>query len=126
MKSIGVIGGLTWVSSLDYYRLLNEKVNERLGGAEAAKVVLYSVNFGEVKKLTEAGDWKSIEDIIVSAAKALASAGVDCILIGANTIHKFAVEVQAAVNIPLIHVAEETAKSVSAQQMKTVALLGTK
>ena len=126
MKTIGIIGGITWVSSLDYYRLLNEMVNEKLGGAEAAKVILYSVNFGEIKKLTEAGDWKAIENIIVSAAKKLELAGADCILIGANTMHKIADEVKAAVSIPLIHVAEETAKAISNKQLKTVALLGTK
>lgn len=126
MKTIGIIGGLTWVSSLDYYRLLNEMVNEKLGGAEAAKVILYSLNFGGIKKLTEAGDWKAIENILVSAAKKLEQAGADCILIGANTMHKMADEVKASVSIPLIHVAEETAKVVSGKQLKTVALLGTK
>ena len=126
MKTIGIIGGLTWVSSLDYYRLINEMVNEKLGGSEAAKVILYSLNFGEIKKLTEAGDWNSIQYILISAAQKLEQAGADCILIGANTMHKLAAEVQAAINIPLIHVAEETAKVVSNKQLKMVALLGTK
>ena len=126
MKTIGIIGGLTWVSSLDYYRLMNEMVNEKLGGSEAAKVILYSLNFGEIKKLTEAGDWNSIQYILISAAQKLEQAGADCILIGANTMHKLAAEVQAAINIPLIHVAEETAKVVSNKQLKMVALLGTK
>lgn len=126
MKTIGIIGGMTWISTLDYYRLLNEMVNEKLGGAEAAKVLLYSVNFGEIKKLTEAGDWKAMENIIVSAAKKLEQAGADCILIGANTMHKIAGEVQAAVGIPLIHVAEVTAKAISNKQLKKVALLGTR
>jgi aspartate racemase len=126
MKTIGIIGGMTWISTLDYYRLLNEMVNEKLGGVEAAKVLLYSVNFGEIKKLTEAGDWKAMENIIVSAAKKLEQAGADCILIGANTMHKIAGEVQAAVGIPLIHVAEVTAKAISNKQLKKVALLGTR
>jgi aspartate racemase len=126
MKTIGIIGGLTWVSSLDYYRLVNEMVNEKLGGAEAAKVILYSLNFGEIKKLTEAGDWKAMEHIIVSAAKKLEQAGADCILIAANTMHKIADEVKGAISIPLIHVAEETAKAISNKQLRTVALLGTK
>ena len=126
MKTIGIIGGLTWVSSLDYYRLMNEMVNEKLGGSEAAKVILYSLNFGEIKKLTEAGDWNSIQYILISAAQKLEQAGADCILIGANTMHKLAAEVQAAINIPLIHIAEETAKVVSNKQLKMVALLGTK
>lgn len=126
MKTIGIIGGLTWVSSLDYYRLMNEMVNEKLGGSEAAKIILYSLNFGEIKKLTEAEDWNSIQNILVSAAQKLEEAGAGCILIGANTMHKLANEVQAAINIPLIHVAEETAKVVAGKQLKTVALLGTK
>jgi aspartate racemase len=126
MKTIGIIGGMTWVSSLDYYRLLNEMVNEKLGGAESAKIILYSVNFGEIKKLTEAGEWEAIEEILVSSAKKLELAGADCILIGANTMHKMADEVGAAVGIPLIHVAEETAKVISGKQLKKVALLGTK
>jgi aspartate racemase len=126
MKTIGIVGGLTWVSSLDYYRLLNEMINKKLGGTEAAKVILFSVNFGEIKKLTEEGDWKEIEHIIVSAAKKLELAGADCILIGANTMHKIANEVKAAVSIPFIHVAEETAKTILHKQLKTVALLGTK
>jgi aspartate racemase len=126
MKTIGIIGGMTWVSSLDYYRLLNEMVNEKLGGAESAKIILYSVNFGEIKKLTEAGEWEAIEEILVSSAKKLELAGADCLLIGANTMHKMADEVGAAVGIPLIHVAEETAKVISGKQLKKVALLGTK
>jgi len=126
MKTIGIIGGLTWVSSLDYYRLMNEMVNEKLGGSEAAKIILYSLNFGEIRTLTEAGNWKAIGDIMVAAAIKLEQAGADCILIGANTMHRFADEVQAAVTIPLIHVAGETAKIIAGRQLKTVALLGTK
>src|SRR5664279_295803 len=99
---------MTWVSSLVYYRLVNEMVNERLGGAASAKVILFSVNFGEIKMLTEAGDWKAMEHIMISAAKKLEHAGADCILIGANTMHKLAEEVKAAISIPLIHVAVET------------------
>jgi aspartate racemase len=126
MKTIGIVGGLTWVSTLDYYRLFNEMVNEKLGGSEAAKIILYSVNFGEIRKLTEAGDWKGIENIISDAAQKLELAGADCVLIGANTMHKIAEEVRATISIPLIHVAEETAKAISSKQIKTVALLGTK
>ena len=126
MKTIGIIGGLTWVSTLDYYRLFNEMVNEKLGGSEAAEVILFSVNFGEIKRLTEAGDWKAIEQIIVSAAIKLENAGAACILIGANTMHRFADEVQRAVTIPLIHVAVETAKIICRRKLKVVALLGTK
>jgi aspartate racemase len=126
MKVIGLVGGLTWVSTLDYYRLFNEMVNERIGGVEAAEVILYSVNFAVIKKLTEAGNWKEIALIISDAAKKLELAGADCLLLGANTMHKIADEVKAAINIPLIHVAEETAKVVARQSYNKVALLGTK
>ncbi|MBA2249941.1 MAG: aspartate/glutamate racemase family protein [Chitinophagaceae bacterium] len=126
MKTIGIIGGLTWVSSLDYYRLLNQLVNYKLGGAEAAKIILYSVNFGEIKTLTETGNWKEIAIILTDAAKKIEQCGAGCLMIGANTMHKIADEVQAAVSIPLIHIAVETARSVSSQKLKKVALLGTK
>ncbi len=126
MKTIGLIGGLTWLSTLDYYRLLNEQVNERLGGVEAGKIILYSVNFAEIKVLTEEGRWDEIAKLISNVAKKLEQAGADCILIGANTMHKIADEIQQAVRIPVIHVAEVTAKQIKEQQLKTVALLGTK
>lgn len=126
MKKIGFVGGLTYVSTLDYYRLMNEMINERLGGSEAAEIILYSVNFGEIRKCTESGQWDKIREIISSAAKKIEAAGADCVLIGANTMHKIADEVQQSVNIPLIHIAEETAKAIAAQQLNKIALLGTK
>lgn len=126
MKTIGLIGGLTWLSSLDYYRLLNTIVNEKRGGVEAAKIILYSVNFGEIKVLTEQLKWDEIAVIICDAAKKTETAGADCILIGANTMHKIADKVQQAVTIPVIHIAEETAKVIKKQNLKKVALLGTK
>ena len=126
MKTIGLIGGLTWLSTLDYYRLLNQKVNEQLGGVEAAKIILYSVNFAEIKVLTEAGDWENISTMITDVAKKLQQAGADCILICANTMHKIADEVQAAITIPVIHIAEHTADDIASKKIKKVALLGTK
>ncbi len=126
MKKIGLIGGLTWLSTLDYYRLLNQMVNEKAGGSETAEIILYSVNFGEIKKLTEACDWNGIAEIIISAAIKIEQAGADCLLVGANTMYKIADKIQAAINIPLINIAEETAKEISTQGFKTVALLGTK
>jgi aspartate racemase len=126
MKTIGLIGGLTWLSSLDYYRMLNEMVNERKGGVEAGKIILYSVNFAEIKTLTETDQWDKIEELISAAAKKVELAGADCILLGANTMHKIADAVQSAVNIPLIHIAEETAKEIGQRGLKKVALLGTK
>ena len=126
MKKIGLIGGLTWVSTLDYYRLLNELVNERKGGSEAAEIILYSVNFGPIKKYTEEGNWKAISAIICDAAQKLEKAGADCILLGANTMHKIAYEVQESISVPLINIASVTAAAISLQSLKKVALLGTK
>ena len=126
MKTIGLIGGLTWYSTAAYYQLLNEMVNERLGGANAAKIILNSVNFGEIKILTDQQDWAAISIIICKAAKSVEVAGADCILIGANTMHKIADEVQAAVKIPVLHIAHAVARSIKTAGLKKVALLGTK
>jgi aspartate racemase len=126
MKTIGIIGGLTWLSTADYYRLINQQINEKLGGVEAGKIILYSVNFAEIKVLTENNHWEAIAEIMKDIARKLESAGADCILIGANTMHKIADEVQSAIQIPIIHIAEETAKVIEAKGMKKVALLGTK
>ena len=126
MKTIGLIGGLTWYSTLDYYRLLNELMNKKLGDVHAAKIILYSVDFAEIKILTGQQDWKSIAVIICNAAKSIELAGADCIMIGTNTMHKIADEVQAAVNIPVIHIATAVAETIKSAGLKKVALLGTK
>ncbi len=126
MKTIGIIGGITWLSSADYYRLLNQLVNEQLGGVHGASIVLISLDFAEIKILTEAGDWDCITVKICETARRLEQAGADCILIGANTMHKIADAVKAAVNIPVVHIAEVTAAAIAAKQLTTVALLGTK
>ena len=126
MKTIGLIGGITWLSTLDYYRLLNQKINQQLGGVNSAKLIISSVNFDEIKTLTLADDWDGLTVIMRKEAKRLEEAGADCILIGANTMHNIADEVQASINISLIHVAEETGKEITRLQLKKVALLGTK
>jgi aspartate racemase len=126
MKTIGIIGGLTWYSTVEYYKLLNQLVNERLGGAHAAKLILYSVDFAEIKVLTEKQDWAGIAVIICDAAKKIDTAGADCMMIGANTMHKIADEVQAAITIPVIHIAAATAAAIENKGLKKVALLGTK
>jgi len=126
MKTIGIIGGITWLSTVEYYKFINQMVNERLGGVNAAKVIICSVNFGEIKTLTEAGDWDGIAAIICDAARKLENAGADCLLIGANTMHKIADTVQASVKIPVIHIAAVTADAIAQKNLKTVALLGTK
>ena len=132
MKTIGLIGGLTWHSTMDYYRLLNEMINARLGGDQAGKIILFSVNFAEIKILTEEGRWDEIAMMICDVARKLEQAGADCILIGANTMHKIADDIQQAITIPVIHIAEVTAAQIKKQcaasngQLKKVALLGTK
>jgi aspartate racemase len=126
MKTIGFIGGITWLSTLDYYRLLNQKINEQLGGVSSAKILISSLNFAEVKELTVANNWQALATLISCEARKLEIAGADCVLIGANTMHHIANEVQASINIPLIHIAKETAKEIVKLQLKKVALLGTK
>ena len=126
MKTIGLIGGITWLSTLDYYRQINQLINEEAGGVTSAKIILHSLEFGEIKMLTEANRWDDLATLITSTAQKIEQAGADCILIGANTMHKIADQVQANINIPLIHIAEATAKAIEQQQLKKVALLGTK
>ncbi len=126
MKTIGLIGGITWLSSVEYYRLLNTLVNEELGGVSSAKIILHSVDFAEIKSLTEAGRWDSILDLMSDAAQKLEAAGAGCILLGANTMHKLADDVQRSINIPLLHIADETGQQIKKDGLQTVALLGTK
>jgi aspartate racemase len=126
MKTIGLIGGTTWFSSIDYYRYINELVNKRLGGDEAAKVILNSVNYGEIKELTNNNNWDAVATIISTAAKRTQDAGADCILLCANTMHNIAGKVQEAITVPLIHIADATANEIKKAGLASVALLGTK
>lgn len=126
MKPIGLIGGLTYVSTIEYYRHLNEISNKKLGGVDTVEIIMHSVNFGFIKKLTEADDWKELAVQMKKAATELETAGAGCVLIGANTMHKIADEVQAAVKIRVIHIAEAIAKEILKNGLKKVALLGTK
>ena len=126
MKVIGLVGGTSWISSVDYYRLFNEITNQRLGGNEAAKIVLYSVNYGEIVTYTHQGNWDAIAAIIADAAQKVERAGADCILLGANTMHHVAERVQQSVKIPLLHIADVVGKAITEKHLKKVALLGTK
>jgi aspartate racemase len=126
MKTIGIIGGISWLSTIEYYKYVNQIVNDRLGGVNAAKVIIYSVNFADIKRLTEADDWDGLAAMVSEGALKLEQAGADCLLIGANTMHKIADKVQAAVKIPVIHVAVVTADAIKQKNLQTVALLGTK
>ncbi|WP_417665442.1 aspartate/glutamate racemase family protein [Pseudidiomarina sp.] len=126
MKTIGLIGGMSWESTQTYYRLINQKVREQLGGLHSAKLILYSVDFAEIEPLQHAGDWAGTADILTEAAQALESAGADFIVLCTNTMHKVAPEIELGVNIPLLHIADATAKALQHDDIKAVGLLGTK
>lgn len=121
-----MVGGTSWISTLDYYRIFNEGVNRHRGGNEAAKLALFSVNYGEIKELTQADNWDAIANIICDAAQKVEQAGGECLLLGANTMHNIAPQVQAAISIPLLHIADTTAEAIKTRGLKKVALLGTK
>ena len=126
MKTIGLIGGTTWHSTIDYYKLINEEVNRRLGGHTTARIIINSVNFKILVDFNEANDWVGVEKYIGGLANDLENAGAECLLLGANTLHKIADNISKRINIPIIHVAKETAKVIQAKGLKKVALLGTK
>lgn len=126
MKVIGLIGGMSWESTAEYYRIINETVKERLGGHHSAKILLYSVNFSEIEKLQREGRWQEATEFMCEAAMRVELGGADCILICTNTMHKMAAEVQRAVVIPLIHIADATAMEIKKKGIRRVALLGTK
>ncbi len=126
MRVIGLIGGMSWESTAEYYRIINETVKERLGGLHSAKIVLYSVNFHEIESLQHEGRWKDATEIICDAARSVELAGAGCLLICTNTMHKMAPEVQRAVTIPLLHIADATAAEIREAGMSRVALLGTR
>ena len=126
MKTIGLIGGMSWESTVPYYQIINEKVKNKLGGLHSAKLVLYSVEFDEIEKCQSSGDWKKSGDILGKAAQGLEAAGADFILICTNTMHKVAPQVAKMINIPIIHIADATADELQKSQIKRVGLLGTK
>jgi aspartate racemase len=126
MKTIGLIGGLSWQSSLEYYRIINEVVRDRLGGLHSAKIVMHSFDLAEMTALQEQGDWRSAARLIIEAAQRLQNAGADVLIICTNTMHKVADEVQRDVKIPLLHIADATAEAVKAAGLKKVGLLGTR
>jgi len=126
MKTIGLIGGMSWESSLEYYRVINETVKEKLGGFHSAKSIMYSVDFKEVEKLQHQGKWEEATRLMIDAAQRIEKAGADFIVICTNTMHKMAGEVQKSTKIPLLHIADVTAEKIKAQGLKKVGLLGTK
>lgn len=126
MKTIGLIGGMSWESTVTYYQIINETVKEKLGGLHSAKCILYSVDFHEIEKCQSGGDWDKSAEILSQAAIALQKAGADFIVICTNTMHKIADKVQARISIPILHIAEVTADELESRKIKNVALLGTK
>jgi aspartate racemase len=125
MKTIGLLGGMSWESTLGYYRQINEGVKNTLGGLHSAKIVMYSVDFGPIEKLQHAGDWKGTAKILSDAAKNIQAAGADFLLICTNTMHKVAPEIEVAIEIPLLHIADATAEILVKEDIKSVGLLGT-
>lgn len=125
MKTIGLIGGMSWESTSLYYSAINQGVKSALGGLHSAKVCLYSVDFHEIEQLQHQGKWAETADILAKAAQAVEAGGADVFLICTNTMHKVAAEVQAAVNIPMIHIADATAKGLLTGGITKVGLLGT-
>ncbi len=126
MKTIGMIGGMSWESSIEYYRLINEAVRERLGELHSAKSVLVSVDFAEIEMLQRTGRWEEATQAMLSAARAVEAGGADFLIICTNTMHKMAAEVQQGIGIPLLHIADATAEAVQARGLRRVGLLGTR
>lgn len=125
MKTIGLLGGMSWESTLGYYRKINEGVRHALGGLHSAKIALYSVDFEPIEQLQHVGDWDETAKILSEAAKRIQIAGADFLLICTNTMHKVAPEIQAAIDIPLLHIADATAEILVEDGIQTVGLLGT-
>jgi len=125
MKTIGLLGGMSWESTLGYYRAINEGVKKVLGGLHSAKIVMYSVDFEPIEKLQHAGDWEGTARILSEAAQSIQAAGADFLLICTNTMHKVALEIEAAIQIPLLHIADATAEIIVNEGIKSVGLLGT-
>lgn len=125
MKTIGLIGGMSWESTQEYYRFLNEGVKEELGGLNSAKILLYSFNFQEIEELQHRGEWEALTHEMVEAARKLEQGGADLIAICTNTMHKMAPEIEEAVDIPLLHIADAAGREIERRGLKKVALLGT-
>lgn len=126
MKTIGLIGGMSWESSIEYYRIINQKVRERLGGTHSAKCVMVSVDFAEIEILQHAGRWSEATDMLVKSARQLESASADFVVLCTNTMHKMADDICRSISIPFLHIADATAEKVKVQGITKIGLLGTR
>lgn len=126
MKTIGLIGGMSWESTVPYYRLINEAVRERLGGLHSAKIILYSVDFHEIEQFMQREEWENVSVALAKAAALLESAGADVLVLCTNTMHKVAGAIEAAVSIPFLHIIDPAADAIKQAGLKTVGLLGTR
>ena len=126
MKTIGLIGGMSWESTVSYYRIINEKVKEKMGGLHSAKILLYSVDFAEIEACQSNGDWGKSAELLGTAAKKLEKAGADFIVICTNTMHKVVPAIENRITIPIIHIADATADELETNHIRKVGLLGTK
>ncbi len=125
MKTIGLLGGMSWESTVGYYKEINQGVNKELGGLHSAKIILDSVNFDPIEKLQHKDDWDGTAEILIQAAQGVERAGADFLLICTNTMHKVAQQIQQSINIPLLHIADATAEALTKDGVKKVGLLGT-
>ena len=126
MKTIGLIGGMSWESTVTYYQIINNSMKEQLGGFHSAKIVLYSVDFAEIEECQANGQWEKSADILTKAALSLQKAGADFIVICTNTMHKVVPQIEERIGIPIVHIADAIADELEENKIKTVALLGTK
>ncbi|QTD40828.1 aspartate/glutamate racemase family protein [Sporosarcina sp. Te-1] len=126
MKVIGLIGGMSWESSVEYYRIINEEVKRRLGGLHSAKCLLYSVDFDEIERYQSKGDWEKAGEVLGNAARSLEKGGADFIVICTNTMHKVIGNIQSRINVPLLHIADATASQIKEEGINSVGLLGTR
>lgn len=126
VKVIGLIGGMSWESSVEYYRIINEEIKNRLGGLHSANCILYSVDFEEIEHYQTKGDWKKAGSVLSDTARSLEKAGADFIIICTNTMHKVIDDIQSKINIPILHIADTTASQIRKKDVHTVGLLGTK
>ncbi|EKP0309183.1 aspartate/glutamate racemase family protein [Aeromonas veronii] len=126
MKCIGLLGGMSWESTVSYYQALNRGVRAKLGGLHSARVLLSSVDFAAIERLQHAGDWPATARLLAAEAQAIQAGGADFLLIGTNTMHKVALEIEAAIDIPLLHIADATAAKLRADGITRVGLLGTR